>query len=106
MLSSKLTGNASGNDDDVSASKSLLEAVIFGQVAVHRLCSSAYGLKVCSARVAYGGRGNVGEVGSNAGGVDDIVQGKFSDIGVGLEEQGQWLDGGQSVMERKAHAVS
>lgn len=48
----------------------------------------------------------MGEVGSNAGGVDDIVQGKFSDIGVGLEEQGQWLDGGQSVTERKAHAVS
>jgi hypothetical protein len=37
----------------------------------------------------------MGEVGGDAGGVDDIVEGELVNEGRGLEEQGQWLEAGQ-----------
>ena len=57
---SGLPGDTSGDDNDVSTSESLLETVIGREVA-HDLC----------------GRGDVREIGSNSGGVDDIVERKL-----------------------------
>jgi hypothetical protein len=70
----RLTGNASGNDDDVSASEGLLEAVVGGKEALD-----------------LGDGGDVGKVGGHARGVDDIVEGELVDERAGLEEEGQRL---------------
>jgi hypothetical protein len=39
----------------------------------------------------YGGRGDVGEIGSDTEHVDDIVESELRDGLVRLEEEGQWL---------------
>ena len=70
----RLTGNASGDDDDVSASEGLLETVVGGKEALD-----------------LGDGGNVRKVGGHAGGVDDIVEGKLVDERASLEEEGQRL---------------
>jgi hypothetical protein len=69
-----LTGNASGDDDDVSASEGLLEAIVGGKEALD-----------------LGDGGDVGKVGGHAGSVDDIVEGELVDERASLEEEGQRL---------------
>jgi hypothetical protein len=70
----RLTGNASGDDDNVSASKGLPHAVVGGKEALD-----------------LGDGGDVRKVGSHTGGVDDIVEGELVDERAGLEEEGQRL---------------
>jgi hypothetical protein len=43
------------------------------------------------ARETYGGGGDVGEIGGNAWGVDNIVEGELIDERGSLEKEGQWL---------------
>lgn len=71
----KLTGNASGDDNDVSASEGLLEAIVGREEALD-----------------LGDGGDVGKVGGHTGGVDDIVEGEVVDVRAGLEEEGQRLE--------------
>jgi len=47
------------------------------------------GRDVCDA--SYRGGGNVGQIGSNARGVDDIIESELVDQLAGLEEKGQRL---------------
>ena len=68
------TGKAGGDHDDVGVLEGSLEAVVGGEVAG-----------------GDGGGGDVGEILSNTGGVDDIVQGELVDEGARLEEQRQGL---------------
>ena len=70
----RLTGNASGDDDNVSASEGLPHAVVGGKEALD-----------------LGDGGNVRKVGGHAGGVDDIVEGELVDERASLEEEGQRL---------------
>jgi hypothetical protein len=65
----RLTGNASGDDNDVSASEGLLHAIV--------------------------GRKEALDLG-HAGGVDDIVEGELVDERAGLEKEGQGLRRGVS----------
>ena len=70
----RLTGNASGDDDDVSASEGLLETIVGGKEALD-----------------LGDGGDVRKVGGHTRGVDDIVEGKLANAWVELEEEGQRL---------------
>ena len=70
----RLTGNASGDDNDVSASEGLLEAIVGREEALD-----------------LGDGGDVGKVGGHAGGVDDVVEGKLVDERASLEKEGQRL---------------
>lgn len=72
----RLTGNASGDDDDVSASEGLLETIVGGKEALD-----------------LGDGGDVRKVGGHTGGVDDIVEGELVDERASLEEEGQRLRG-------------
>lgn len=81
MTSSLLTRNASRDDNNIGTGQSLLEAVIFGQIAGHGLSALARSLENMEP-VAYGGRGNVREVSSDTRGVDHVVQSELCDIGV------------------------
>jgi hypothetical protein len=77
----RLTGNAGGNDDNVSASEGLPHAIVGGEVALD-----------------LGDGGDVRKVGGHAGGVDDVVEGELVDERAGLEEEGQRLRGSVSEM--------
>ena len=70
----RLTGNAGGDDNNVSASEGLLEAIVGGKEALN-----------------LGDGGDVRKVGGHAGGVDDIVEGELVDERASLEEEGQRL---------------
>ena len=70
----RLTGNASGDDDDVSASEGLLETIVGGKEALD-----------------LGDGGDVRKVGGHTGGVDDIVEGELVDERASLEKEGQRL---------------
>jgi hypothetical protein len=74
----RLTGNASGDDDNVGASEGLPHAIVGGEEALD-----------------LGDGGDVGEIGGHAGGVDDIVEGELVDERAGLEEEGQRLGGSE-----------
>lgn len=69
-----LARNARRDDDDIGAGESVLQAVILGQEASE-----------------LGHRGDVGEIGRDAGGVDDIVESELVDERAGLEEEGEGL---------------
>jgi hypothetical protein len=75
----RLTGNASGDDNDVSASEGLLHAIVGRKEALD-----------------LGDGGDVRKVGGHAGGVDDIVEGELVDERAGLEKEGQGLRRGVS----------
>ena len=86
----RLTGNASGDDNDVSASESLLEAIVGRKEALD-----------------LGDGGDVGEVGGHAGSVDDIVEGELVNERASLKKEGQRLRGDVSecaLRERKTIA--
>jgi hypothetical protein len=70
----RLTRNASGDDDNVSASEGLLHAIVGWEETLD-----------------LGDRRDVGKVGGYARSVDDIVEGELVDERAGLEEEGQWL---------------
>lgn len=70
----RLTGNASGDDNNVSASEGLLEAIVGREEALD-----------------LGDGGDVGKIGGHAGGVDDVVEGKLVDERASLEKEGQRL---------------
>ena len=70
----RLTGNASGDDDDVSASEGVLEAIVGGKEALD-----------------LGDGGDVRKVGGHTRGVDDIVEGELVDERASLEKEGQRL---------------
>ena len=69
-----LTRNARRNHHNIGPGERLLQAVVGGQEAVDA-----------------GDGGDVREVGSDAGGVDDIVEAEVVDEGAGLEEEGEGL---------------
>jgi hypothetical protein len=96
VCNARLTGNASGNDNDISASEGLLHALaVLGQVSGHGL-SIVSALHVSKQRKStYRGGGDVREIGGDAGRVDDIVEGKLIDERRCLEKKGQWLRGGE-----------
>jgi len=71
-----LTGNASRDDNDVSARESLLHAIVGGKVALD-----------------LGDGGDVRKVGGHARSVDDIVEGELVDERASLEKEGQRLWG-------------
>ena len=66
-----LTGNAGRDDHDVRASECVLQAVVLGEVALD-LRDGA----------------DVGEIGGDAWGVDDIVEGELVDKRARLEKEG------------------
>ena len=66
-----LTGNTSRDDDDVCAGECVLQAIIFGEVALD-----------------LGNGADVGEIGGDTWGVDDIVKGELVDERARLEEEG------------------
>jgi hypothetical protein len=69
-----LAGNAGRDDDDVGILEGGLCAVVGGEVAAD-----------------FGLGGDVGKVGSNSRGVDNIVQSQLVDVGAGLEEERERL---------------
>ena len=69
-----LTGNAGGNDHNIRALESLLHTIVLGEVTIDLRDG-----------------GDVGQIGGDAGSVDDIVERKVVDQRAGLEEEGQWL---------------
>lgn len=102
------TGNTSGDDNDISVLEGRLGSIILGEVAGDFLRLSILSVSYIGPRGSfgrtYGGRRDVGEISSNAGGVDHIVEGQFRDERRGLEEEGQWLKERNrlSVEEREA----
>ena len=71
-----LTGNTGRDDDNVGTGHGLLHAIVGWQVA----------LDLCD-------RGDVGKVGGDTWGIDDIVEGKLVNEGAGLQQEGQRLYG-------------
>ena len=69
-----LTGDTSRNDDDIRTAECVLQAVVLGEVALD-LRDGA----------------DVGEIGGDAWGVDDIVEGELVDERACLEEEGEGL---------------
>lgn len=61
------------------------------------ICEHLYGKSYGSS--TYGLGGDVGEIGSNTGGVDNIVEGELIDERAGLEEEGQRLNEYVSTIE-------
>lgn len=100
-----LTRNTGGDDNDVGILEGGLGAVVGGKVAggfltrqvSARFCGvrgSFMPLATTSAKpvlTTYGGGGDVREVGSYTGGVDDIVEGKLVNERRQLEKEGQGL---------------
>lgn len=100
-----LTGNTSGDDDDVGILEGGLGAVVGGEVAggfLMRQVSARFcgvrgvfmSLATTSAKpvlATYGGGGDVREIGSDTGGVDDIVESELVNERRELEEEGQGL---------------
>jgi hypothetical protein len=84
------TGNAGGDDDDIGASEGVLQSIVLGQVPSHDLSHSVslYAMVQVS---THGRSGNVRDVGSDTGCVDDIVKSELRDGLVRLEQEGQWL---------------
>jgi hypothetical protein len=74
LLQVWLTGNASRDDNDVGAGEGLLHAIVGGEVALD-----------------LGDGGDVGEVGRDAGRVDDIVERELVDVRARLEQEGEGL---------------
>ena len=66
--------DAGWDDDDVSTGEGLFHAIVVGEVAVD-----------------LGNRRDMRQIGGDAGGVDDIVEGEVVDLLVRLEEEGEWL---------------
>lgn len=67
----RLPGNTSRDDNNIGASKSVLQAVILGQVTGD-----------------FSDGGDVREIGSDTGGVDDIVESKLIDKRACLQQEG------------------
>lgn len=92
------TGDTGGDDNDVGILESRLGAVVLGQVASGLLLSRCVFSRGQSWRVVmatgstHGNRGDVGQVGSDAGGVDNVVEGELVNEGRELEEEGQRLE--------------
>jgi len=70
----RLAGDTSGDDNNVSVLERLLSAIIGREVAS-----------------GLGAGGDVGEIGGNAGGVDNIVESKLVDVGREREEERERL---------------
>lgn len=92
----KLTGNASGDDNNVGAGQGVLQAVILGQVAREFLPTmlenkAARLTQESIADVTYSDGGDVREIGSNTRSVDNIVEGKLVNKRAGLQEERQGL---------------
>ena len=77
----QLTGNTSRNDHHISARERLLHAIVCWEVAVD-LRNGA----------------DVRQVGGDAWGVDDIVEGEVVDERARLEEQREWLRKLRSIL--------
>ena len=71
---SSRTRNAGRDDDNVSSCECLLHAIVFGEVSVN---------------LRHGG--DVGQVGGDTGGVDDIVEREVVDLLARFEEEGERL---------------
>ena len=92
----KLTGNASGDDNNVGAGQGVLQAIILGQVAREFLPTmlenkAARLERGSTADVTYSDGGDVREIGSNTRSVDNIVEGKLVNKRAGLQEERQRL---------------
>ena len=88
------TRNASGDDDNIGILEGVLGAVIGRKVA---RCLLSIQSRLAKAGVqgaifvTYGVRRDVRKVGSNTGGVDNIVESELVHQGAELEQEGQWL---------------
>ena len=92
----KLTGNASGDDNNVGAGQGVLQAVVLGQVTREFLPTmlenkAARLTQESIADVTYSDGGDVREIGSNTRSVDNIVEGKLVNKRAGLQEERQGL---------------
>ena len=68
------TRNSGWDDDNVSSRERLLHAIVFGEVSVD---------------LRHGG--DVGQVGGDTGGVDDVVEREVVNFLARFEEEGEWL---------------
>ena len=76
---SRLTGDTSGDDDDLASLEGLLEGT--GEVTLGGLGVSDDG----------GGGVDVANISGNTGGTTEVVEGEGGDERVGLEEEGEGL---------------
>ena len=94
----ELTGNTGRDDDNVGIIESGLATLIFGKVAGDFIQStsvvsvSVTGIFGC-AGYAYSDGGDVGKIGSDARGVDDIVEGELINVGGELQKKRERLCG-------------
>lgn len=95
----ELTGNTGRDDDDVGILKSDLATIVLGKVAGYFLqCTSVVSFFHRGGFSGYVGDtysdgGNVGEIGSDARGVDDIVEGELINVGGELQKKRERLCG-------------
>lgn len=98
------TGNASRDDDDVGVLERGLSAIVGWKVACGLLEKelAISGVpeqreNLCVSGRTYGAGGDVRKIGSDTGGVDDIVKSQLIDVGRKLEEKRQRLEGGGEI---------
>jgi hypothetical protein len=84
----RLTGNSGRNNDDIRVLESKFRSIILGKVAGDFLYPTSAFLVLILNGCTHGGRGDVGEIGSDTWGIDNIVQCQLSDQRRGLEEEG------------------
>ena len=88
-----LTGNTGRDDDNVSTGQGKLQSIVLGEVAGDFLVivSAAPTRDALGKGHTYGNRGDVGEICSDAGGVNNIVKGKLINKRAGLQQEGERL---------------
>ena len=89
------TRNASGDDNNISILEGGFGSVVLGEVAsdfLVLLIAVVGGTYRDILECTHGNGRDVGQVGSDTWGVDDIVEGQFGDQRRCLEQEGQWLE--------------
>lgn len=90
-----LTGNTGGDDNNVSTSQSELQSIILGEVTSDFLVHIFFflvGLFAMLREYTYGDRGDVREICSHTGGVDNIIEGKVINKRARLQQKGERLN--------------
>jgi len=86
------TRNSGWDNDHVGASEGLLHAIVCREVTLDLLPQSQCLLFTLQPRkVAYGNGGDVGEIGGDTWGVDNIVESELVDKRASLHEEGERL---------------
>jgi hypothetical protein len=88
-----LTGDTGWDHDDVSTGQGKLQSIVLGEVAGDFLLivSAALTGDALGEGHTYGNRGDVGEICSDAGGVNNIVKGKLVNKRASLQQEGERL---------------